>query len=30
MNGLVILWLLLVGLTIWNFLIERHAERSRQ
>lgn len=30
MGGLLILWLLLVGLTIWNFLIERHAERSRQ
>lgn len=30
MGGLLILWLLLVGLTIWNFLIERHAERSRR
>ena len=30
MNGLLVLWLLLVGLTIWSFLIERHAERSRR
>lgn len=30
MGGLLILWLLLAGLTIWNFLIERHAERSRR
>ncbi|VEI04151.1 Uncharacterised protein [Acidipropionibacterium jensenii] len=30
MGGMLIIWLLLVGLTIWNFLIERHAERSRR
>lgn len=30
MGGLLVLWLLLVGATIWNYLIERHAERSRQ
>ena len=30
MNGLLIVWLLLVGATIFNFLIERHAERSRR
>lgn len=30
MGGLLILWLLLVGAAIWNFLIERHAERSRR
>ena len=25
MNGLLVLWLLLAGLTVFNFLIERHA-----
>ena len=30
MNGQIIVWLLLVGLTIWSYLIERHAERSRR
>lgn len=29
MNGLLVLWLLLVGATIWNFLIERHAKRRQ-
>lgn len=29
MNGLLILWLLLVGVTVFNFLIERHAKRQQ-
>lgn len=29
MGGQIIVWLLLVGATVFNFLIERHAKRRQ-